>query len=48
MIIRKLTKVYETMNVFLTVSLKYIAFYLSKVIGHQQSEQGIIVSNNAG
>lgn len=27
-----LTKVYETVNVVLTISLKYIAFYLSKVI----------------
>lgn len=35
------------MNVVLAISLKHIAFYLSKVIGHQQSEQGIIVSNNA-
>lgn len=36
------------MNVVLAVSLKYIAFYLSKVIGYQQSQQGIIVSNYAG
>lgn len=44
----QLTIVYEAVDVIFTKTFKHIAFYLSKVIWHQQSQQRIIMSNNTG
>lgn len=42
----KLTSIHQTVNVVLAKSFEYITFYLGKIVGYQQSQQGIIVSNN--
>jgi len=44
--ISKLTRVHQTVNVIFAETFEDTAFYLSKVIGYQQSQQSIIVSND--